>query len=58
MQFEVSHDLINEGENLKRLKKIVKRTGDHCLEVKLVPTLSSTVFGQEKNMRFVVSTMK
>lgn len=44
MQFEVSHDLINEGENLKRLKKIVKRTGDHCLEVKLVPTLYLPLF--------------
>lgn len=29
----MSHDLVNEGENLKRLKKIVKITADHCLEV-------------------------
>lgn len=54
----MSHDLVNEGENLKRVKKIVKITADHCLEVKLVPTLYLPVLREEKNMRFVVSTMK
>lgn len=54
----MSHDLVNEGENLKRLKEIVEITADHCLEVKLVATLDLPVLQEEKNMRFVVSTMK